>query len=171
MVEAGGKRLRPAFCQWGFVGAGGDPDDERLVDAGAAFELMHAFALFHDDVMDDASSRRGEPTAWIYTIVRNAARDALRRRRAVPMAEVPDVPDADPASDPQQLASVGLDAFHLHSALMELPERSREVIELAYYQGLSQSEIAERIDVPLGTVKTRMTSGLRRLRAALEEQA
>jgi geranylgeranyl diphosphate synthase, type I len=62
MVEAGGKRLRPAFCQWGFVGAGGDPADERLVDAGAAFELMHAFALFHDDVMDDASSRRGEPT-------------------------------------------------------------------------------------------------------------
>jgi geranylgeranyl diphosphate synthase type I len=62
MVEAGGKRLRPAFCMWGFVGAGGDPDDQRVVDAGAAFELMHAFALFHDDVMDDASSRRGEPT-------------------------------------------------------------------------------------------------------------
>jgi geranylgeranyl diphosphate synthase, type I len=62
MVEAGGKRLRPAFCHWGFVGAGGQLDDERVVDAGAAFELMHAFALFHDDVMDDASSRRGEPT-------------------------------------------------------------------------------------------------------------
>jgi geranylgeranyl diphosphate synthase type I len=62
MVEAGGKRLRPAFCHWGFVGAGGDPDDQRIVNAGAAFELMHAFALFHDDVMDDASSRRGEPT-------------------------------------------------------------------------------------------------------------
>jgi geranylgeranyl diphosphate synthase, type I len=62
MVRSGGKRLRPAFCHWGFVGAGGDPDDERIVDAGAAFELMHAFALFHDDVMDDASSRRGEPT-------------------------------------------------------------------------------------------------------------
>ena len=54
MVEAGGKRLRPAFCHWGFVGAGGEPDDPRVVDAGAAFELMHAFALFHDDVMDDA---------------------------------------------------------------------------------------------------------------------
>jgi geranylgeranyl diphosphate synthase type I len=65
MVEAGGKRLRPAFCHWGFVGAGGDPDDERVIDAGAAFELMHACALFHDDVMDDASSRRGEPTTHV----------------------------------------------------------------------------------------------------------
>ncbi len=62
LVLVGGKRLRPAFCHWGFVGAGGDPDDQRVVDAGAAFELMHAFALFHDDVMDDAASRRGDPT-------------------------------------------------------------------------------------------------------------
>ena len=62
LVMAGGKRLRPAFCYWGFIGAGGDPSDARIVDAGAAFELMHAFALFHDDVMDDADSRRGAPT-------------------------------------------------------------------------------------------------------------
>jgi len=62
LVLAGGKRLRPAFTHWGFVGAGGDPDDPMVVNAGAAFELMHAFALFHDDVMDDASSRRGAPT-------------------------------------------------------------------------------------------------------------
>ena len=62
LVLVGGKRLRPAFCHWGFVGAGGDPDDPMVVNAGAAFELMHAFALFHDDVMDDAASRRGEPT-------------------------------------------------------------------------------------------------------------
>ncbi len=62
LVLVGGKRLRPAFCHWAFVGAGGDPDDPMVVDAGAAFELMHAFALFHDDVMDDAGSRRGEPT-------------------------------------------------------------------------------------------------------------
>ena len=62
LVLAGGKRLRPAFCHWAFVGLGGDPDDPRIVDAGAAFELMHAFALFHDDVMDDAAERRGEPT-------------------------------------------------------------------------------------------------------------
>ncbi len=62
LVLAGGKRLRPAFAYWGFVGAGGDPDDPKVVDAGAAFELMHAFALFHDDVMDDATSRRGAIT-------------------------------------------------------------------------------------------------------------
>ena len=62
LVLAGGKRLRPAFCHWGFVGAGGDPADPMVVNAGAAFELMHAFALFHDDVMDDAATRRGAPT-------------------------------------------------------------------------------------------------------------
>ena len=62
MVLVGGKRLRPAFCHWGFVGAGGDPADPMVVNAGAAFELMHVFALFHDDVMDDAASRRGAPT-------------------------------------------------------------------------------------------------------------
>ncbi len=61
LIGAGGKRLRPAFCQWGFVGAGGAIDDPRIVDAGAALELLHAFALFHDDVMDGASTRRGEP--------------------------------------------------------------------------------------------------------------
>ena len=62
LVLSGGKRLRPAFCHWGFVGAGGDPADPMITNAGAAFELMHAFALFHDDVMDDAASRRGNAT-------------------------------------------------------------------------------------------------------------
>jgi geranylgeranyl diphosphate synthase type I len=62
LVLAGGKRLRPAFCFWGFVGAGGDPTDALVIDAGAALELLHAFALFHDDVMDGSLTRRGEPT-------------------------------------------------------------------------------------------------------------
>lgn len=62
MVLGGGKRLRPAFAYWGFIGAGGADDDQRIIDVGAAFELMHAFALFHDDVMDDADTRRGKPT-------------------------------------------------------------------------------------------------------------
>ena len=61
LVGAGGKRLRPAFCHWGFVGLGGDAHDPRVIDAGAALELLHAFALFHDDIMDGALTRRGEP--------------------------------------------------------------------------------------------------------------
>ncbi len=62
LVLAGGKRLRPAFCHWGYVAAGGDATDPMVTNAGAALELMHAFALFHDDVMDDAASRRGAAT-------------------------------------------------------------------------------------------------------------
>ncbi|MCU1371481.1 MAG: geranylgeranyl pyrophosphate synthase [Ilumatobacteraceae bacterium] len=61
LVMAGGKRLRPVFCHWGFVAAGGDPEDPRIVDAGAAFELLQAFALIHDDVMDGSATRRGAP--------------------------------------------------------------------------------------------------------------
>lgn len=61
LVASGGKRLRPAFCQWGFVGAGGDPNSMVSLDAGVALELLHGFALFHDDVMDGSTSRRGAP--------------------------------------------------------------------------------------------------------------
>lgn len=61
LVLAGGKRLRPVFCHWGFVAAGGDEADPRVVDAGAAFELLQAFALIHDDVMDGSATRRGAP--------------------------------------------------------------------------------------------------------------
>ena len=65
LVEAGGKRLRPAFCHWAYVGAGGNGDDPRVVDAGAAFEMLHAFALVHDDVMDGSDTRRGERSAHL----------------------------------------------------------------------------------------------------------
>jgi geranylgeranyl diphosphate synthase, type I len=58
-VLAGGKRLRPAFCHWAFVGAGGDPEDARVVDAGAGLEMLHTFALVHDDIMDNSRTRRG----------------------------------------------------------------------------------------------------------------
>jgi geranylgeranyl diphosphate synthase type I len=61
LVLAGGKRLRPAFCHWAFVGAGGTPHDPLAVDAGAALELLHTFALVHDDVMDGSDRRRGLP--------------------------------------------------------------------------------------------------------------
>jgi geranylgeranyl diphosphate synthase type I len=58
-VAAGGKRLRPAFCASAFVGAGGDLDDPAVIDAAAALELVHTFALVHDDIMDGSDTRRG----------------------------------------------------------------------------------------------------------------
>ena len=73
LVFSGGKRLRPAFCHWGFVGAGGDPDDDRVTAAGAAFELLHAFALFHDDVMDGSDTRRGARTTHLAFADQHAA--------------------------------------------------------------------------------------------------
>jgi geranylgeranyl diphosphate synthase type I len=74
LVLAGGKRLRPAFCHWAFVGAGGSADDLRVVDAGAALELLHTFALVHDDVMDGSDTRRGLPA------IHAAAIDVHRER-------------------------------------------------------------------------------------------
>ena len=65
LVSAGGKRLRPAFCHWAYVGAGGDPDDPTVVDAGAALELLHTFALIHDDIMDGSATRRAMDTIHV----------------------------------------------------------------------------------------------------------
>ena len=64
-VAGAGKRLRPAFCHWGFVAAGGDPQSLTVVDAGAAIELLHTCALIHDDVMDDSPRRRGRPSVHV----------------------------------------------------------------------------------------------------------
>ena len=65
LVMSGGKRIRPAFCYWGFRAAGGDADSPVPIRVGAAIELLHVFALFHDDVMDGASTRRGQPTSHV----------------------------------------------------------------------------------------------------------
>jgi geranylgeranyl diphosphate synthase type I len=65
LVLGGGKRLRPAFCYWAYVGAGGDPDHPLIIDAGAALELLHTFALIHDDIMDGSSTRRGMDTIHV----------------------------------------------------------------------------------------------------------
>ena len=65
LVLNGGKRLRPAFCYWGYIAAGGGQPDDCVIAAGAAFELLHAFALVHDDVMDGSAIRRGERTAHL----------------------------------------------------------------------------------------------------------
>ncbi|MGH9226777.1 MAG: polyprenyl synthetase family protein [Acidimicrobiales bacterium] len=72
LVLSGGKRLRPAFCHWAFVGAGGDGDDPAAIDAGAALELLHTFALIHDDIMDGSSTRRSMETIHVLFEERHA---------------------------------------------------------------------------------------------------
>jgi geranylgeranyl diphosphate synthase type I len=64
-VLSGGKRLRPSFCHWAFVGAGGGPGDPSAVDAGAALEMLHTAALIHDDIIDGSRTRHGADTVHI----------------------------------------------------------------------------------------------------------
>jgi geranylgeranyl diphosphate synthase, type I len=74
LLDAGGKRIRPAFCVSGYLAAGGDPDDPTIVDVAAGLELLHACALIHDDVMDESTLRRGAPTVHIRYAAEHAAR-------------------------------------------------------------------------------------------------
>lgn len=68
LVLSGGKRVRPAMAYWGFVGAGGDLTEDSISRLGAGLELLQAFALFHDDVMDGSPTRRGFPTAHVWAM-------------------------------------------------------------------------------------------------------
>lgn len=70
-VAGGGKRIRPAYCHWGWVTAGGEADGAGALMGGCALELLHAFALVHDDVMDGSPTRRGSPTVWARFIRRH----------------------------------------------------------------------------------------------------
>ena len=109
---------------------------------------------------------RGVATGWLFAIARNAAADALRARTVQPGGDPPDVADPEPL--PDERAGAAQEAFRLHSTVDSLPDREREVIAMAYFEGLSQSEVAERLDIPLGTVKTRTRSGLSRLAQRLK---
>jgi RNA polymerase sigma-70 factor, ECF subfamily len=81
---------------------------------------------------------------------------------------VPDNPTTEPG--PEEHAQSGWVAWQVHRAFGELPENERSVLELAYWGGLSQSEVADFLGIPLGTVKTRTRSGLARLADLLEEE-
>jgi RNA polymerase sigma-70 factor (ECF subfamily) len=112
--------------------------------------------------------RRGTASTWLLTLVHRRAVDVVRReerRRSSPLDDAP-VASGD-ATD--EAAEVREQRARVQSALGALTPVEREALELAYYGGLSQSEIAERLGVPLGTVKSRMFAGLARLREALGE--
>lgn len=110
---------------------------------------------------------RGTGAPWLYAVARNAITDGLRRSPE-PTAELEDGPGEGP--DPAEHAESAWVAWRVHRALEVLPPHERPVIELAYWRGLSQSEIADTLGIPLGTVKTRTRSALARLADALEEE-
>jgi RNA polymerase sigma-70 factor, ECF subfamily len=138
----------------------------RLGDRGHAEDaVQEAFAA----IWRSASTyrpERGAAGGWLYTVARNAIVDRLRRNGPSVDAELPELASAEPG--PAQQAETSDVAWRVHRALEELQPREREVIELAYWSGMSQSEVAEYLHLPLGTVKTRTRSGLAHLATVLE---
>jgi RNA polymerase sigma-70 factor, ECF subfamily len=112
---------------------------------------------------------RGSVKTWLLAIVHHRAIDAVRRRR--PTTDMPDRDDAPPAAlrlpDVWAEVAANLDAAAVRDALAALTDVQREAIELAYFGGLTQVEIAERTGTPLGTVKSRMRLGLLAMRRVL----
>ena len=111
---------------------------------------------------------RGKASTWILTLVHRRAVDAVRReqrRRADSLERA-----AEPAVEgAEEDAFLRLQRERVQAALRKLPDAQREALELAYYGGFSQSELAERLGQPLGTIKSRMFGGLSRMRELLGE--
>lgn len=108
---------------------------------------------------------RGPAAPWLFAVARNAVVDRARARRE-PTAEPLDTASAE--AGPAERAEAGWVAWRLHRAFEDLPPAERVVLELAYWGGMSQSEISEFLAIPLGTVKTRTRNGLARLADELE---
>jgi RNA polymerase sigma factor (sigma-70 family) len=117
-------------------------------------------------------AERAKASTWILTLVHRRAVDLVRReerRRTEPLGdEMPAVP-GEVAEPTDEAAWLRLERERVQAALRQLPDVQREALELAYYGGFSQSELAQRLGVPLGTIKSRMFSGLARLRELLDE--
>lgn len=127
------------------------------------------------DVMWEAWNRAarydpnlGSPTTWLLLMARSRAIDAIRKMRAAAeaVAERARRDDAEPApggDDPADLASANVADRRLRAALDELPADQRAVIALAFFRGLTREQIAASLNIPVGTVKTRIRLGVKRL--------
>jgi RNA polymerase sigma-70 factor (ECF subfamily) len=139
----------------------------RLGDRGRAEDAtQEAFASIWRAARTYKSDR-GPVAPWLYAVARNAIADR-GRARIEPPAEPVDTAADEPG--PPEQAEHSWVAWRVHRAMETLPGAEREVLELAYWKGLSQSEISDKLGVPLGTVKTRTRSGLRRLSEELGEE-
>ena len=119
-------------------------------------------------------AERAKASTWILTLVHRRAVDLVRReerRRTEPLGEEPAARVGEVSEPTDEAAWLRFERERVQAALRQLPDVQREAIELAYYGGFSQSELAERLGVPLGTIKSRMFAGLARLRELLDESA
>jgi RNA polymerase sigma factor (sigma-70 family) len=145
---------------------------------GLAFRILRDESLAEDAVQEaflglwrGAGSfipERAKASTWILTLVHRRAVDLVRReerRRTEPLDDAPE-PVTGSAEDSAWLR---LERERVQGALAQLPDQQREAIELAYYGGFTQAELAERLGQPLGTIKSRMFSGLSRLRELLDD--
>jgi len=148
---------------------------------GLALRVLRDPALAQDAVQEgflavwrhagSFRAERAKPSTWILTLVHRRAVDLVRReerRRGDPLEAAPE--QASGAATAEE-ALLRERRRTVQAALAQLPAAERQALELAYYGGLTQSELAERLGVPLGTIKSRMFSGLRRLRDLLGDEA
>jgi RNA polymerase sigma factor (sigma-70 family) len=145
---------------------------------GLALRIMRDPALAEDAVQESFLAvwrsagrfvaERGRASTWILTLVHRRAVDIVRReqrRRADPLDAAP----VATSETTEEEAWLRLRRTRVQEALRQLPDKQREAIELAYYGGFTQSELADRLGEPLGTIKSRMFAGLARLRELLVE--
>lgn len=149
---------------------------------GLAYRVLRDDRLAEDAVQDAFlvvwrtaaafRAERAKASTWILTLVHRRAVDVVRReerRRTEPLDE--ETRDAATSESAEDAAWVGFERERVQDALRQLPDAQREAIELAYYGGYSQSELAKRLGLPLGTIKSRMFAGLARLRELLDDGA
>jgi RNA polymerase sigma-70 factor (ECF subfamily) len=144
---------------------------------GLALRILRDPALAQDAVQDaflgawrtaaSFDARRGNAQTWLLTLVHRRAVDVVRREQRRRTEPLDDAPVASGASTEEE-ASVREQRRAVQAALAHLPDDQREALELSYYGGLTQTELAERLGIPLGTVKSRVFAGLARLRDLLE---
>ena len=146
---------------------------------GVAVRVLRDEALAQDAVQDAFLAvwrsadrflaERAKASTWLLTIVHRRAIDLVRReeiRRGEPLEHAPEPTAAETV---EEEAALGYQRRIVQEALQQLPPEQREALELGYYGGLTQSELAERLDQPLGTIKSRMFTGLSRLRDLLAQ--
>src|SRR5688572_25355779 len=145
---------------------------------GLALRVLRDAALAEDAVQEAFLAvwrsahryipERSKPSTWIMTFVHRRAVDLVRHEERRRADQLPDV-DTIAGGRVDEEAWLRLERERVQDALRQLPDQQREAIELAYYGGFTQSELAERLGQPLGTIKSRMFTGLARLRELLEE--